>query len=163
MGMYEVLVNGLGLDNCPECGCAVGDDTFYKPYSNKTIAICAQCGYDFDLDAIAQEAEDSEPDASGDSADVEATPGPWEVRDNKDESFTILGRNEDAGKEGVSYSGEHLTVAHVPDCREDARLIAAAPAMLEALHEALRQLRLADTFNVVLADKIEKAIQQATQ
>ena len=38
-----------GIEKCPECHCSVGDDTEYKDFSNKTIAICAQCGYEFYL------------------------------------------------------------------------------------------------------------------
>ncbi len=38
-----------GVENCPECHCSTGDDTEYKDFSNRTIAICAQCGYEFDL------------------------------------------------------------------------------------------------------------------
>jgi hypothetical protein len=34
----------IGVDKCPECHCSVGNDTQFKDYSNKTIAVCAQCG-----------------------------------------------------------------------------------------------------------------------
>ena len=40
----------LDIEHCPECHCATGDDTEYKAYSCKSIAICAQCGYEWYLD-----------------------------------------------------------------------------------------------------------------
>ena len=67
------------------------------------------------------------------------TPGPWIVREHKNPkyldlpTFDVLAPNEDAGKVGVSYSGEHLSVATGLDSQADARLIAVAPAMLAAL------------------------------
>lgn len=39
--------------------------------------------------------------------------------------FAVLGRNPDAGKQGVSYSGSYLTVC-ITDGAEDAEMIAAA-------------------------------------
>ena len=48
MKAVEVL-ESQGVEKCPECHCATGDDTEYKDFSNKNIAICAQCGYEFDL------------------------------------------------------------------------------------------------------------------
>ena len=39
----------LGVEKCPECHCSTGNDTEYKDFSNKTIAICAQCGYEWYL------------------------------------------------------------------------------------------------------------------
>ena len=44
MGMYDLLVNQLGIEKCPECDCSVGDDTNYRPFSNRSIVVCAQCG-----------------------------------------------------------------------------------------------------------------------
>jgi len=38
-----------GVEECPECHCSTGDDTEYKDFSNKNIAICAQCGYEWYL------------------------------------------------------------------------------------------------------------------
>jgi len=63
------------------------------------------------------------------------TPGPWTVRRDvlNRELFDVLAPNDDAGKQGVSYSGEHLMVAHQLDSEADARLIAAAPEMVTAL------------------------------
>lgn len=34
----------MGIDRCPECRCAIGEDTKFKDFSNKTVALCAQCG-----------------------------------------------------------------------------------------------------------------------
>ncbi len=48
MKAYEELAE-LGIEHCPECHCATGDDTEYKDFSNKNIAICAQCKYEWDL------------------------------------------------------------------------------------------------------------------
>ena len=45
----EVLQKLFGIEKCPECHCSTGDDTKYKDFSNKTIAICTQCGHEFDL------------------------------------------------------------------------------------------------------------------
>ena len=50
--------------------------------------------------------------------------------------YKILERNPDAGKSGVSYSGEFMVVAET-DGEEEARLIAAAPQMYEALKEVV--------------------------
>ena len=53
MKAYEELV-GMGIENCPECHCAVGNDTEYKDFSNKYIAVCAQCGYEWYLDNMVE-------------------------------------------------------------------------------------------------------------
>lgn len=42
MKAWEEL-SQMGIEHCPECNCAVGDDWQYKSYSNKSIAICPQC------------------------------------------------------------------------------------------------------------------------
>lgn len=39
-----------GIERCPECNCAVGDDWDYKDFSNKTIVVCPQCGEEIHLD-----------------------------------------------------------------------------------------------------------------
>ena len=39
----------LGIERCPECNCAVGDDWKYKDFSNKTIVVCPQCGEEINL------------------------------------------------------------------------------------------------------------------
>lgn len=49
MKAWEVLSDWYDIENCPECHCATGEDTEYKDYTCKTIAICTQCGYEFDL------------------------------------------------------------------------------------------------------------------
>ena len=49
MKAWEVLAE-LGTEHCPECRCAVSDDTAYKDFSNKNIIICAQCSYEWNLD-----------------------------------------------------------------------------------------------------------------
>ncbi len=68
---------------------------------------------------------------------MEHTPGPWTYREHLNDTFTILGRNLDAGKTGVPYSGEELTVVFELEDEADARLIAAAPELLEACEDAL--------------------------
>jgi len=40
----------LGIERCPECHCAVGDDWSYKDYTYKSLAVCAQCGEEIHLD-----------------------------------------------------------------------------------------------------------------
>ena len=41
-----------GVEECPECHCVVGDDTEYLDFSNKNIAVCAQCGELFYLEDL---------------------------------------------------------------------------------------------------------------
>ena len=48
----EVLLELYDIDRCPECHCSTGDDTAYKDFSNKRIAVCAQCGYEWHLDDL---------------------------------------------------------------------------------------------------------------
>lgn len=52
MKAYEEL-DLHGIERCPECHCAIGDDTEYKDWSNKTIIICAQCGYEWYMEDVA--------------------------------------------------------------------------------------------------------------
>jgi hypothetical protein len=40
----------IGIDRCPECNCAVGSDTSFKDFSNKTVVICAQCSTEIYLE-----------------------------------------------------------------------------------------------------------------
>lgn len=47
MKAYEELEKVYGIDCCPECNCATGDDTIYKDYSCKSVIVCAQCGYEW--------------------------------------------------------------------------------------------------------------------
>ena len=58
MKACEVLIELCTVDECPECHCCVGDDTEYKDYSNKYIAICAQCGYEFYLEDLIKPEEE---------------------------------------------------------------------------------------------------------
>lgn len=51
MKAIEKLIS-LGIERCPECNCAVGDDWDYKDFSNKTIVVCPQCGAELHLDAV---------------------------------------------------------------------------------------------------------------
>jgi len=44
MKVWEELEQ-LGIERCPECRCVVGTDWEYRDFSNKTIAVCAQCGH----------------------------------------------------------------------------------------------------------------------
>ncbi len=48
MKAAEELLDYHGIEKCPECHCATGDDTEYKDFSNKYIVVCAQCGYEWD-------------------------------------------------------------------------------------------------------------------
>jgi predicted Zn-ribbon and HTH transcriptional regulator len=48
----EELLEIYDVERCPECRCATGDDTEYKDFSNKRIAVCAQCGYEWHLDEM---------------------------------------------------------------------------------------------------------------
>ena len=43
MKAHEELAE-LGIEHCPECHCAVGEDWQYKDFSSKSIIVCAQCG-----------------------------------------------------------------------------------------------------------------------
>jgi len=49
MKAWEKLVE-KGIEHCPECKCAVGDDWEYKDYTCKTIVICPQCGEEIELE-----------------------------------------------------------------------------------------------------------------
>lgn len=51
--------------------------------------------------------------------------GPYSVEKRSEFCFAVLGKNLDAGKDGVSYSGEHLTIC-TTDGRAEADQIAAA-------------------------------------
>ena len=33
----------LGIEKCPECNCAIGQDWEYVDFSNKTLIECPQC------------------------------------------------------------------------------------------------------------------------
>ena len=39
----------LGIDRCPECHCTVSGISF-KDFSNKTVAVCEQCGTEMYLE-----------------------------------------------------------------------------------------------------------------
>ena len=41
-----------GIERCPECNCAVGDDWEYKNISYKTIVICPQCKSEFTITEV---------------------------------------------------------------------------------------------------------------
>lgn len=56
MKAYEEL-RGLGVERYPECRCAVGNDWEYKPYSNKYIIVCPQCGEEIDTENYKEDAE----------------------------------------------------------------------------------------------------------
>jgi hypothetical protein len=86
------------------------------------------------------------------------TPGPWEYRQNASDTFAIVGRNPDAGKTGVPYSGPELTVVFDLEDEDDARLIAAAPRMLEAL----RRIAKRSEASHYIAGEAEIAIRKAT-
>jgi hypothetical protein len=64
---------------------------------------------------------------------AEPTPGPYHVHRNhakgsppEHDTFSVLAPNPDAGKEGVPYSGEHLSVAQQMDDEAAAHLFAAS-------------------------------------
>ena len=43
------VLEELGIEECRECGCPVGDDWKFKDFSNKTIIVCPQCGEEYDI------------------------------------------------------------------------------------------------------------------
>lgn len=45
---WEVL-DRMGIERCPECKCAIGDDWEYKDFTCKTIIICPQCKNEIDV------------------------------------------------------------------------------------------------------------------
>jgi len=51
MKAYEELVLH-GVEHCPECRCATGNDTEYKDYTCKSVIICAQCGHEWYVDEL---------------------------------------------------------------------------------------------------------------
>lgn len=44
-GADEELLN-KGIEKCPECRCAVGEDWDYKDFSNKNCIVCPQCKHE---------------------------------------------------------------------------------------------------------------------
>ena len=73
-------------------------------------------------------------------ATLQHSPGPWVVeihipRGSADAEYNVLAPNPDHGRKSVCYSGRYLSVARGLDDEANARLIAAAPEMLEALKE----------------------------
>ena len=42
MKVWEEL-ESLGIDRCVECHCVVSTDWEYMDFTNKTVAVCAQC------------------------------------------------------------------------------------------------------------------------
>ncbi|KKM00764.1 hypothetical protein LCGC14_1801210 [marine sediment metagenome] len=44
-----------GIERCPECNCSTGSDTEYKDFSNKYIIVCAQCGYLWYMESLAED------------------------------------------------------------------------------------------------------------
>ena len=51
----EELLELYGIDRCPECHSATGNDTEYRDFSNKLIIICSQCGHEWFLADLAAE------------------------------------------------------------------------------------------------------------
>lgn len=97
-------------------------------------------------------------------SDVKHTPGPWRLEVNeKSSSISILGKHGDAGRCRASDGHGHIVIVDCADAMSDdtmfapmldeqcanARLIAAAPEMLEAALESIRQL------DVIIADGIQ--------
>lgn len=39
-----------GIERCPECHCAVGDDWDYKDFTCKTVIVCPQCKTEIYMD-----------------------------------------------------------------------------------------------------------------
>ena len=53
MEAWEVLFDA-DIEKCPECHCSTGEDTEYKDFSCKNIAICSQCGYEWYLENLVE-------------------------------------------------------------------------------------------------------------
>jgi hypothetical protein len=99
------------------------------------------------------------------------TPGPWIVRRShirgqppEHDTFDVLAPNEDAGKKGVVYAGDYLSVATELDSQHDAKVIALAPelldfaAFIQAQAECILQNNWGmDTLRNTFADHMEKA------
>jgi len=51
MKAYEVLEE-YGVEKCPECKCAVGQDWNYVDFSNKMVIECPQCGHHIYLEEL---------------------------------------------------------------------------------------------------------------
>ncbi|KKN29586.1 hypothetical protein LCGC14_0842540 [marine sediment metagenome] len=56
MNAQETLSELFDIEKCPECHCSTGDDTEFKDFSNKNIIICAQCGNEWYLEAMLEDA-----------------------------------------------------------------------------------------------------------
>lgn len=53
-------LESMGVERCPECKCATGDDWEYVDFSNKTVIECPQCKHHIYTEAEAEaEAQES--------------------------------------------------------------------------------------------------------
>ena len=89
------------------------------------------------------------------------TPGTWRVKPNSVGGPTV-------GPEGAvvadirTYGGPHVGGQQHPQTAANARLIAAAPELLEALHEMVDLVGMAIPFDGPQQRKARKAIARAT-
>ena len=73
---------------------------------------------------------------------TEHTKGPWRLEGIAGTKYpdltqwAVLAPNPDAGKKGVSYSGDEYTIVFSIEDEADARLIAAAPDLLRTVSDA---------------------------
>lgn len=87
------------------------------------------------------------------------TPGPWAFREGSEPHYQALVYNEE--------NGEDVAITYHDDGATNAKLIAAAPELLEAAEWALTELRepehsTADTIHETI-QKLQQAIKKATE
>ena len=91
------------------------------------------------------------------------TPGPWTAtppcREDQQYHWTIRGPG--SSPPVISFEIARLSSANTPELEHDARLIAAAPDLLEALKEIEKYMR-ADFDDMPMSGKARAAIAKAT-
>lgn len=89
------------------------------------------------------------------------TPGPWHVKPNSI-GGPAVGPEEAVVADIRTYGGPHVGGQQHPQTAANARLIAAAPELLEALHEMVDLVGMAIPFDGPQQRKARKAIARAT-